>query len=215
MDAAILKSDSVFDRIEVIPNGLIFWPKTSHFQEIRTQLFESQDCFENLVAGKDSIGIYDPEKSVADIQAMVSEILQESVSKDTEKLQTAHHFIPMKYDRDSDDVRVLCEDLGMDAMNLFERHTCCLFTLEFYGFLPGFPYLSGLEKSLHHLRKTSASTRINAGSVAIANDMCGIYPVDSPGGWYVLGRVNPTFRKEKMQIPSAIKPGDTIQFVEE
>ena len=57
------------------------------------------------------------------------------------------------------------------------------FTLEYYGFLPGFAYFSGLESKLHLPRKKIPSRKIGKGTVAIGGEYVGIYPQDSPGGW--------------------------------
>jgi inhibitor of KinA len=57
------------------------------------------------------------------------------------------------------------------------------FTLEYYGFLPGFAYFSGLESKLHLPRKKIPSSKIDKGTVAIGGEYVGIYPQDSPGGW--------------------------------
>ena len=61
------------------------------------------------------------------------------------------------------------------------------FTLEYYGFLPGFAYFSGLETKLHLPRKKIPSSKIGKGTVAIGGEFVGIYPQDSPGGWNCIG----------------------------
>tara|TARA_A100001011_G_scaffold206699_1_gene214865 strand:- start:1096 stop:1791 length:696 start_codon:yes stop_codon:yes gene_type:complete len=61
------------------------------------------------------------------------------------------------------------------------------FTLEYYGFLPGFAYFSGLESKLHLPRKKIPSSKIGKGTVAIGGEYVGIYPQDSPGGWNCIG----------------------------
>ena len=56
-----------------------------------------------------------------------------------------------------------------------------------YGFLPGFMYLGGLDSKLQIPRKTIPNRRVLKGSVAVGGSQTGIYPSDSPGGWYVIG----------------------------
>lgn len=56
------------------------------------------------------------------------------------------------------------------------------------GFMPGFPYLGGLDAKLHTPRRSEPRIKINAGSVGIANNQTGLYPMDSPGGWQIIGR---------------------------
>jgi allophanate hydrolase subunit 2 len=64
----------------------------------------------------------------------------------------------------------------------------CTLTVEQVGFLPGFPYIAGLPETLHLPRRATPRPRVPAGSVALANGRLGVYPVDSPGGWHLIGR---------------------------
>jgi KipI family sensor histidine kinase inhibitor len=83
------------------------------------------------------------------------------------------------------------------------------------GFLPGFPYLGGMDPKLETPRLPSPRTLIPAGSVGIGGRQTGIYPFDSPGGWRLIGRTPASlFRrsvsgKEKVPIYQA---GDRIRF---
>lgn len=86
------------------------------------------------------------------------------------------------------DLGILCSKLGMIPEDVVRIHSSGLYTIDMYGFLPGFPYMSGLDPRLNVSRKKEPSLSIPPGSVAIANGKCGIYPFESPGGWYVLGR---------------------------
>ena len=56
------------------------------------------------------------------------------------------------------------------------------------GFMPGFPFLGGLDSRLHTPRRDEPRVNIDAGSVGIANNQTGLYPSDSPGGWQIIGR---------------------------
>ena len=99
----------------------------------------------------------------------------------------------------------------MDVKTLVEYHTSISFLLYFYGFLPGFMYLGGLPKPLHISRKEIPDQKINRGSVAIGGSQTGIYPIDSPGGWYVIGKTPvQIFEKGKLNLP--FNPGDHIRF---
>jgi inhibitor of KinA len=83
------------------------------------------------------------------------------------------------------------------------------------GFTPGFPYLGGMDPRLACPRLASPRARLPAGSVAIGGEQTGIYPVDSPGGWRILGRTPlrlfdpaPGARR-----PFLLAPGDGVRFV--
>ncbi|MCL4146818.1 UNVERIFIED_CONTAM: hypothetical protein GTU68_015266 [Idotea baltica] len=56
------------------------------------------------------------------------------------------------------------------------------------GFLPGFAYLGGMDERLSMPRKEKPRIRVPKGSVGIAGKQTGIYPVQSPGGWQLIGK---------------------------
>lgn len=81
------------------------------------------------------------------------------------------------------------------------------------GFLPGLPYLGDLPARLELPRRTSPRIKVPAGSVAIAMNQTVIYPLESPGGWHIIGRTAvPLFDPQRAQ-PVLLAPGDTVRFV--
>lgn len=85
--------------------------------------------------------------------------------------------------------------------------------LEFYGFLPGFGYLSGLPKQYHLDRKLTANRKTLKGTVAVGGGQVGVYPQDSPGGWQAIG-YSPLPWMQAQQAPYVfIHPGEAIRFV--
>jgi inhibitor of KinA len=81
------------------------------------------------------------------------------------------------------------------------------------GFLPGLPYLGDLPARLVLPRRTSPRIKVPAGSVAIATNQTVIYPLESPGGWHIIGRTAvPLFDPRRAQ-PVLLAPGDTVRFV--
>jgi len=120
----------------------------------------------------------------------------------------------------------VCYDLlfGIDLENLarlkklsiqevINYHTQTLYTVDFLGFLPGFPYLGGLNPILHTPRLTTPRLSVANGSVAIGGKQTGIYPIDSPAGWHVIGRTPLSFFDPTIDQPCFIKPLDKIKFV--
>ena len=80
------------------------------------------------------------------------------------------------------------------------------------GFLPGFLYLGGLPKDLIMDRKDTPRSHVPKGSVAIGGEQTGIYPVDSPGGWQIIGRTPLSLFDIKKDDPTPIRQGDKVQF---
>lgn len=121
--------------------------------------------------------------------------------------------IPVCYGgADGPDLDEVASILRMTPAEVIRRHAAATYRVSFLGFLAGFPYLTGLPRSLAVPRLATPRTRVPAGSVAIAERQAGIYPVESPGGWRILGRtVAPLFDPSREQ-PALLLPGDRVRF---
>src|ERR1039458_8943059 len=82
----------------------------------------------------------------------------------------------------------------------------------FLGFSPGFVYLGGLPEVLHMPRLATPRPSIAGGSVGIAGGQTGIYPVDSPGGWKLIGRTPLRMFDPEATPPTRLQPGDRMKF---
>jgi inhibitor of KinA len=87
------------------------------------------------------------------------------------------------------------------------------YTVYMMGFTPGFPYMGILEEAIDTPRLQSPRTRVPAGSVGIAGRQTGIYPIESPGGWQLIGRTSMPLFDPHAEQPFAFAPGDTVRFV--
>lgn len=81
------------------------------------------------------------------------------------------------------------------------------------GFLPGFPYLGGMDERIVTPRLKTPRTRIPAGSVGIGGEQTGIYPLDSPGGWQLIGRTPYRLFKPEQEGRPLYEAGDSIRFL--
>lgn len=122
--------------------------------------------------------------------------------------------IPVIYGgEDGPDLSYVASYSGLTEEEVILRHTSREYKVHMLGFLPGFPYLSGLDETIAVPRKEVPSALVRAGSVGIAGQQTGIYPLDSPGGWQIIGRTRlPLFDVTKTP-PNTIQAGDTIKFV--
>ncbi len=91
-------------------------------------------------------------------------------------------------------------------------HTSTTYFVHMIGFLPGFAYLGGLPDRIATPRKESPRTRVAAGSVGIAGNQTGVYPIDSPGGWQIIGRSPWKFFDPLSNPPSRLQAGDSVRF---
>lgn len=99
------------------------------------------------------------------------------------------------------------------VQEVVELFTSTSYSVYMIGFLPGFPYLGGMPKRLATPRLDSPRISIPAGSVGIAGEQTGIYPVDSPGGWRCIGRTALKLFDPSWQPPSLLQAGDRVRFV--
>lgn len=121
---------------------------------------------------------------------------------------TALVEIPVTYDGvDLDDIN------GLAADEVIALHTSFEYVVAFLGFAPGFPYLTGLPERLRVPRLATPRTSVPAGSVAIADEWCGVYPTASPGGWRLLGQTAVTLFDARRDPPALLAPGTRVRFV--
>lgn len=122
--------------------------------------------------------------------------------------------IPVCYAPDfGTDLSSLAEEKKMTEAALIELHTQPCYRIHFFGFLPGFFYLHGLDPILHTSRKSIPAARVPKGSVAIGGGQTGIYPKESPGGWHLLGQTPLSLFDSQQEPPIWGSTGDRIKFV--
>jgi inhibitor of KinA len=92
------------------------------------------------------------------------------------------------------------------------RHSQPEYLIYMVGFTPGFPFLGGLHTSLHTPRLEIPRKSVPAGSVGIANGQTGVYPIESPGGWQLIGRVPITLFNPHLENPFLLSAGDLLKF---
>lgn len=111
------------------------------------------------------------------------------------------------------DLETLAKLTKLSQKEIIRLHSETLYTVYFIGFLPGFLYLGGLNKLLHIPRKETPSRKVSKGAVAIGGMQTGIYPEESPGGWYVIGNSPITLFDSSKAEPTPIRPRDKIKFI--
>lgn len=121
--------------------------------------------------------------------------------------------IPVCYDRSFGvDLDEISRRNDVSVSRIIKLHSEAIYTVYFIGFLPGFLYLGGLPEMLHISRKENPRLSIPKGSVAIGGSQTGVYPVDTPGGWQIIGRSPITFFDVHAASPCFAKAGDEIVF---
>jgi KipI family sensor histidine kinase inhibitor len=120
------------------------------------------------------------------------------------------HFVSVRYD--GPDLAEAASRVGMAPDELIRRHAERVYRVRFLGFAPGFAYLGPLDSALALPRRNEPRNRVPAGSVAIAGDQTAIYPLDTPGGWHLIGRTTLRPFDATREPPSLFAAGDEVRF---
>lgn len=164
----------------------------------------------DIIPAYDSIAlIYD--RSIEDIDSEIEVIQSQFQESYTVEITPRIYKIPVCYELGLDWKNVE-NYTGLSRKEVIKKHTDENYTLAMMGFLPGFLYLSGLNEVISCPRKAAPRINIPAGSVGIAGNQTGVYSLESPGGWQIIGRTPNSFFDPKMDPPSEVRLGDKIEF---
>lgn len=124
--------------------------------------------------------------------------------------------IPVCYHKDfALDMEELMDLTKLSSHEIIAKHTAPVYKVYMLGFMPGFCYLGGMDADLIIPRKKTPRSRIVQGSVGIGGEQTGVYPLDAPGGWQIIGRSpKKFFDKNNIEKPFLLKQGDQVRFVE-
>lgn len=111
------------------------------------------------------------------------------------------------------DMAVLTSACGMSREEVIQIHSSLEYLIYMVGFTPGFAFLGGLDPRLHSPRLETPRAKVPKGSVGIANSQTGIYSIDSPGGWKIIGRTPLNLFDPQLPDPFLYRPGDQIKFI--
>lgn len=121
--------------------------------------------------------------------------------------------IPVCYDVEfGPDLVDVAEHNGIGPEDVIRLHTSATYLVFFLGFSPGFAYLGGLPEKLRTPRLVTPRGRVAAGSVGIAGEQTGVYPIESPGGWRLIGRTPHKMFDATSNPPTRLEPGDLVRF---
>jgi KipI family sensor histidine kinase inhibitor len=121
--------------------------------------------------------------------------------------------IPVCYGGDfGPDLEDVARHCGLSPKAVITRHSSPAYRVFMLGFAPGFAYLGGLDPALAAPRRETPRLKVPAGSVGIAGTQTGIYPLDTPGGWQIIGRTPLKMFDPSLEEPCLLRPGDRLRF---
>lgn len=111
------------------------------------------------------------------------------------------------------DLEEVAQHCSLTPEEVIARHTAPTYRIYMLGFTPGFPYLGGMDPSIATPRRKEPRIHIPAGSVGIAGEQTGVYPIVSPGGWQLIGRTPLRLFDPQREQPILLSAGAGIRFV--
>ena len=119
--------------------------------------------------------------------------------------------IPVRYT--GPDLEAVANFAGCSTAEVVARHSQRTYRVYMLGFVPGFAYMGRVDPSIAAPRHRVPRERVPAGAVGIAGLQTGVYPVESPGGWQLIGHTSTVMFAADRDRPSLLSPGDLVRFV--
>jgi len=124
--------------------------------------------------------------------------------------------VPVRYGGElGSDLASVASHLGFRVEDVIRIHSAKIYTVYMMGFTPGYPYMGKLDDVLIMPRLETPRTRVPAGTVAIAGSQTGIYSIESPGGWNLIGWTPLKLFDPNSDSPFLFAPGDEVKFIVE
>ena len=182
--------------------------------QARAALLRASGAFVDVVVGAQSIGVsFRPETtSHADVERHLNAVAGVSL-EDSHRGLAVVHRLPVEYGgAGGPDLRHVADILGLTEQALIDLHQTAVFEVKMIGFTPGFAYLKAPEFAGDVARLDVPRRMVSAGSIGIAAGLCGVYALQGPGGWPLIGRVvTPLFDGETAPY-FRLSPGEQVRF---
>lgn len=121
--------------------------------------------------------------------------------------------IPVCYGNElGPDIEIVAQKNDITIEDVINIHSNGKYLVYMIGFAPGFPYLGGLSEKIFTPRRDTPRTVIPEGSVGIAGMQTGIYPIETPGGWQIIGRTPFKLFDLNNKEKTILKCGDIAKF---
>jgi KipI family sensor histidine kinase inhibitor len=169
----------------------------------------------DVAPGYSTIGVhFDPLQTDLAALERAIETEFESIATIDEPSDRAVLEIPVSYGGlDGPDLDAVATFAGCSAAEVIARHCAPTYRVYMLGFVPGFAYMGRVDASIAAPRHRVPRERVPAGAVGVAGMQTGVYPVDSPGGWQLIGHTTAVMFDPARSQPSLLAAGDLVRFV--
>lgn len=156
---------------------------------------------------------YDPVKiSYGEMVETLNGLSKSDKAKESDEVRLIE--IPTLYGKEyGPDIDFVAENANLSVDEVIKIHSGTDYLVYMMGFIPGFTYLGGLDPRIATPRLKSPRLKIEPGSVGIAGSQTGMYPLESPGGWQLIGRTPLKLFDDTKEPPVFIQAGDYIRYV--
>jgi KipI family sensor histidine kinase inhibitor len=169
----------------------------------------------DIVPGYCSLGVhFDPLST--DVVAVERAIEEEAglIRNDEQSVDSAVVEIPVRYGGlEGPDLESVAAWAGCTPDEVIERHAMGTYRVYMLGFVPGFAYMGRVNQTIAAPRHRVPRERVPAGSVGIAGEQTGVYPIATPGGWCIIGHTDVLMFDATRPTPNLVRPGDSVRFV--
>ena len=170
-------------------------------------IIETVPAYATLLVYYDSLSL-----SFTQIKNILREKLTQIQENESRKSRLVE--VPVRYGGElGPDLEAVAAQLGLRIEDVIRIHSGKIYTVYMMGFTPGYPYMGKLDDTLIMPRLETPRTHVPAGTVAIAGSQTGIYSIESPGGWNLIGWTPLKLFDPHSDSPFLFAPGDEVKFV--
>jgi inhibitor of KinA len=173
-----------------------------------------EGVIESVPTYRSLLVLFDPlvlprERLVAEVEALLAvPVVEEASGAGGNTVE-----LPVLYGGEfGPDLAFIARRNGLSTEDVIAIHSSSSYLVYMLGFTPGFPYLGGMSSRLVTPRLSTPRGKVPAGSVGIAGSQTGVYPVESPGGWRLIGRTPLRLFDLEAAPPFLLAPGDVVRF---
>lgn len=146
---------------------------------------------------------------------IMAAMIEEETAKEQQATEIKSNFIevPVCYSKKfALDIETLADQNKLSVSEVIKIHTSKTYRIYMLGFLPGFAYMGDVDERIAIARRQEPRLSVFAGAVGIAGKQTGIYPLESPGGWQIIGRTPLLIFRKENERPVLFQPGDKVKF---